>query len=757
MTDTNSILTAKPFVNHRAYTLWRLDPPARPGGKPLKVPLHPDATRKHSTTYPARPMAADECAATLQAARLMGLGHDRPGEIGYLGYGFRPSGTGLACLDVDDCLVDGQWSAKAQEVAGALPGALLELSHSGRGLHLWFSYSGEGPGKLTQRDGLELYSDGQFIAAGRVLQGDASVDLTHPMRDLVARHWPATTGGREVTDAEWPTLDEAQRQRVRAEILSAARVLDLSSYHDWVAMGNALASLGDDGYPLWMEISSWHPSYDESECERKWGQLSADRTDYRALFAKAQRAGWVNPQSTEAKVSAAVATFGQGLAPGAMSGPNQIDEVVQAVPGVPPAVPPGAAPLPALSPPMPAPGLTGQSLNITSNDGGAIPSDLATVAELVSKIKEGQFVGRDDFLGQIMIRDGDRWRVMVDEDYVDTRIELQRCNVKPIKAGDMRDAVMSVARRNRFDSAQEWARGLAAQWDGVPRVSGAMHRYYRTEDTPYTRAVGEYLFTALAGRALEPGCQADMALVLVGLQGGRKTSAVSALAPFPDSFVEIDLSKRDDDLSRRLRGKLVGELAELRGLRGRDQEAVKAWVSRRTESWVEKYETSERRFARRLVLLGTSNEEDGFLDDPTGERRWLPAHAGIADVEGIERDRLQLWAEGAAMFANGGIRWQEAERLAVFEHPKFKVVDEWTEIVRAWLERPDPATFTTEARGSLPFQIHEILTGALRVSIDKIDQKAEKRVAKILRGLGYFKKILWQDGKTVKRWVSGKG
>ena len=108
-------------------------------------------------------------------------------------------------------------------------------------------------------------------------------------------------------------------------------------------------------------------------------------------------------------------------------------------------------------------------------------------------------------------------------------------------------------------------------------------------DTPYTRAVGQYLWSALAGRVLCPGVKADMVPVAVGAQGARKSTAVAAMAPAPEHFMEADLSRSDDDQARLMRGKLVIELAELNGLRTREAEHIKAFVSRTHEHWTPKY------------------------------------------------------------------------------------------------------------------------------------------------------------------------
>lgn len=741
------------LAGYKNFTLWRLDPPKHPQGKALKIAMHADLITKHSLGMPERHgkpaippnpaplLSLEEARAALAYALARGVVHDRAGEPGYGSIGFRPAGTGFACLDVDNCLTAEGWSPRALDMFARFPGAGAELSTSGRGLHLWFRYTGEGPGRRGPdpvTGSLELYGEGQFLALGQPLAGSGPGDVDHtaPMRALLAEFWPAASDApREVTAHDWAEKTPQQRAEVKAQLLDAARLAcpPGSSYHDWYAVGAALVSLGDEeGRELWHEISSWDPCYDEAETEDKWSRIGADRTDYRAIFAKAQAQGWVNPNSTEARIAVAVASFGEGVV--------------------------GAMPAPVAPPPAAGP-LLGTTLSHPDAATGALPGDLPTVCRLLESTPGGPLVGRDDFLGSTMIRSGGQWRRVENEDFGDLRIEAQTAGLKPVAPEIMKTAVLSVARRNRFDSAQDWAGAL--EWDGTERVTMALHRYYGVEDTPYTRACSEYLFTALAGRALDPGCQADMALVLVGLQGAQKTSAVRALAPFPEAFVEINLEKRDDDLSRRLRGKLVGEMAELRGLSSRDVGGIRAWITRRFESWVEKYETVERTFPRRLVLIGTVNEGE-FLDDPEGERRWLPMRVGRVDVAALQRDCEQLWAEGVAMWRAGGIRWQEAERLAKAEHQHYKVSDGWQEYVEEWLAGvPNVATDGFAAsesgrpRGEEPLTLPQILTGAVKLRPADIDVKTEKRIAKIMRRLNYDNRSVWvkELSKTARRWV----
>ena len=287
----------------------------------------------------------------------------------------------------------------------------------------------------------------------------------------------------------------------------------------------------------------------------------------------------------------------------------------------------------------------------------------------------------------------------------------------------------------------------------MARVASFMPRYLMTEDTPYTRAVGAYTWTAMAARLLVPGAKVDMVPIWLGGQGVRKSSAVCEMVPDVAQFVEINLESRDDNLARSLRGKLVGELGELRGLSGRDSEEIKAWITRQHEEWVPKYKEFTTKFPRRCVFIGTTNQQE-FLVDPTGNRRWLPVRVAVTaphiDVDGIGADRAQLWAEAAVLFKAGGVAWRDAEDLARGVHADHMVRDSWEESVSAWLDEVDP--FTGDAPRSRDFlRVGEVLAGAVKVDPKAAGQREQKRMAALLSSMGYSRKKVRADGRV--QWV----
>lgn len=339
------------------------------------------------------------------------------------------------------------------------------------------------------------------------------------------------------------------------------------------------------------------------------------------------------------------------------------------------------------------------------------------------------------------------WQAFKDSDYARLRQQLEIRGFKPFGAEMLRLAVLTVAEDQAMDTAQEWLSRL--HWDGSPRVEGFAARAWGWEADAYAAAVSRYLWTALAGRIVQPGVQADMAPVLIGGQGIRKTTAVKTMAPSPQTYLSIKLDAHDDDSSRKLRGKLVVELEELRGLRTKAMEEIKAWITKTDEEWVPKFREFSTTFPRRSVFVATINDDE-FLDDPTGERRWLPGRCGTIDVDWIRANRDQLWAEGAALFAVDGVDWEDAERLAKEQHDAFKIADAWEPYVRAWLfdeqisGRPVDWPCVTAA---------DALTGAINLPLSQVGHGQKLRMAKILRALGLKECKKRVNGEKVNGWV----
>lgn len=372
------------------------------------------------------------------------------------------------------------------------------------------------------------------------------------------------------------------------------------------------------------------------------------------------------------------------------------------------------------------------------------PKKLSHLANLVEALRCASMIGYwlrfDDALGVETLTDKTGRTVKIEEaEQTAIAYTLERYHgFMPISVETLRRALYLASLKDRYDSYIEWARGL--EWDGVPRVERFLIDYLGCADTPYHRAVGLYWWTALAGRLLEPGIQADMVPVILGAQGIGKTQLLKAIAPLPDTYREADMGARDADTSRVILGALVVELAEMRGLRTRGNESIKAWVTRQREVWVPKFKEQARSYARRCLFIGTTNDDE-LLDDATGERRWLPFEAPKVDLAAVKRDMLQLWAEAVWLFDMAGIAWEDAQRLAPEVHDNFKVIDAWEEPVRRWLDGQPDLTQTTTT---------QVAVLALNLEEREVNQTVQQRIGKILHKCGFLRDQVRRNGQKVR-------
>ena len=391
---------------------------------------------------------------------------------------------------------------------------------------------------------------------------------------------------------------------------------------------------------------------------------------------------------------------------------------------------------------------------------GPIAVNLTNLTRFVGSIEAtGCEIAFDLFRGELMCSTAPgAWRPMTDADAVRLRRSFE--GLPGVDTGTtigkelMRDALDVIGDENQFDSAVKWLLHVVPAWDGVPRI----HRFWpdimKTKDTEYARELGNYTWTAQAARILDPGCKVDMVPVLVGEEGTRKSTAISLIAPHEDHFAEFNLGLEDEKLSRLMRGTLVGELAELRGISARDGEAVLAWITKRHEKWTPKFKEYAISLARRLVFYGTTNDAE-FMQAHIGQRRWLPITIlDLIDTDAIDRDRDQLWAEARDVYLyDGGIQFRRVEELAKAERAAYRYVDAWHDQIAKWLDESidDDDTLTPRNCGTLTAE--QVLRDCLGIDGSRIRKPDQQRVTEVLKALGMARTQGWVNKRNVKVWI----
>lgn len=256
-------------------------------------------------------------------------------------------------------------------------------------------------------------------------------------------------------------------------------------------------------------------------------------------------------------------------------------------------------------------------------------------------------------------------------------------------------AVLVVGEGHTVHPVREYLRSL--RWDGTPRLDALAARYFGTEDTPYTRAVGACFMKGAVARVMTPGCKVDMCPVLEGPQGKLKSTAISVLASpwFTDSKIILG----DKDAYQTLRGVWIVELGELAALSKSDVETTKAFISSCVDRYRPSYGRHEVEVPRQTVFIGTTNATS-YLQDATGARRFPPLRIGTIDIDALRRDRDQLWAEALHRFKAGETWWLAGDLVAdAAEEAEHRFVRHpWEEPIAAYLQNPQrvSAGVTTE-------------------------------------------------------------
>lgn len=640
---------------------------------------------------------------------------------------------------------------------------------------------------FPRQDSVEIGGFGnQFILplAGEslpiLIDTDLGVATLGAREDVLTMAWPMSA---PVPVLERPapvrtsTTEPADLARLRSALMAIPNSgEDAPDYFRWRDLAFAVYDAtggSDEGRELFIEFSERNEKFDlKFFNDRVWPYIkSGDKKGGRAItaatiFKMASDAGWVEKPTAdgfeeletpttrgtlvEPQMSAARAVEVYGLAERYRQAQESFDDGLDDL-GLPLDPENSAGEAPAASAAVPG-GLAAVDTDglppFTREKGGKIE---ATVGNLLMALRRpdltGMQVAIDNFRDELMVtpHGADNWRAFGDADYVWLRewMEMGFNGFKPIPKELIKDTVWAVADANRFDSAQLWLEGL--QHDGVPRCEMLLHKFFGCEDTAYSRAASLYLCTAMAGRVMDPGCKADMVVILVGGQGLGKSTGIAALAPSPEFFTEISFSEDDDDLARKMRGKLIAEIGELRGLHTKELEAIKAFISRTHEHWIPKFKEFSTQFPRRLVFIGSTNK-DQFLADDTGNRRWAPIRVGVVDVQGVREASLQVWAEARDIWRRTGVQWQALQTLAEAEHAQYEMGDEWETTVARWIDSEDFDGNAVRERAYLTTA--EVLKEALG-----FDQKAVKkgdtmRAAAVLKRLGYERRKVRINEKT---------
>lgn len=267
-------------------------------------------------------------------------------------------------------------------------------------------------------------------------------------------------------------------------------------------------------------------------------------------------------------------------------------------------------------------------------------------------------IAMNDFVHRVVIKGDLPWRSVERGEYWsdmdDASLRNYLYSIYGIKgAGVIADAWSEVAIDHAFHPIKDYLNGL--DWDGQERIETIMVDYLGAEDNECVRAFTRKILVAAVTRIYRLGAKFDYCVVLVGPQGVGKSYIIKLLGKewHSDSLITV----KGKEAYEQLQGAWILEMAELTATKKVDVEAVKHFISKSEDTFRVAYGRHNETFKRQCVFFGTTNDYD-FLNDPTGNRRFLPitiTGGGTKNMwdELTDEEVDQIWAEAKHLFEKG--------------------------------------------------------------------------------------------------------
>lgn len=262
-------------------------------------------------------------------------------------------------------------------------------------------------------------------------------------------------------------------------------------------------------------------------------------------------------------------------------------------------------------------------------------------------------------------------------------------------------AITKVADDRAYHPVREYLDGLP-KWDGVPRLDTLLVDYLGAEDTDYVRQVTRKTLCAAIERVRHPGCKFDTVLVLCGPQGIGKSTLIARIGGewFSDSLNLADT--KDKTAAEKLQGYWIIEIGEMAGMGSAGVKTLRSFITTQDDRYRASYGRRVSSHPRQCILIGTTNSEEGYLNDVEGGRRFWPVNTpriGKKKVWDITQEEIdQIWAEAVRRVEEGeslilsGEAAEEAKKRqkeAMISDPREEKVREYLDVMLPsdWYER----------------------------------------------------------------------
>jgi predicted P-loop ATPase len=158
------------------------------------------------------------------------------------------------------------------------------------------------------------------------------------------------------------------------------------------------------------------------------------------------------------------------------------------------------------------------------------------------------------------------------------------------------------------------------------------------------------------------------------------------------------------------------------------------------------------------VFAASVNDQNPYLTDETGNRRFWPVRCGAINIDALTRDRDQLWAEAHQRYKADEKWWldtTELNDLAQIEQEDRFRPGPWDDVILSWLENPQQR-YETDGGAQLPVEpfdstsdsttVTDVLLHAVLKPLDRFTQSDQNEVSRCLSHHGWTRKQVRIEG-----------
>jgi putative DNA primase/helicase len=613
-------------------------------------------------------------------------------------------------IDLDGCLDDtGAWSALAVEACQTFAGCYIEVSVSGRGLHIIGRYAGDIGTHACKNTQLhaELYTSGRFCALSRThAAGDAETVRTSELIEFIEKYFKPKVAESGAGD-EWTTEPCGDFSVPQDNELVLSIILGMPARSD-VFRDKEHASFKDLFTANAEELTKFYPAagqsggYDASAADSALAYRlhyflggNCERVREIMQMSALKREKWDRPDYLLRTITSARNKQAKHYSYHRAPDPSR-------------------------------------SSSVNSSTGGAVcqvnkrilekthyPLLNSTFTKPLDVVENLKFLL--DKLGVIVRWDDmKRYRDIKipgvklfkeDEENDALRAIKDLCILNSFPITRIEDHLERIAQSNHFHPVIEMIKNNP--WDGIERFRSFADTLITTEPELAHSLLKKWMCQAIAAAFSPEGFASQGVIVLCGPQNIGKTRWIKALDPFNQHWVKegavLDPANKDSVFMCLMHW--IVELGELDGTFKRaDIARLKSFITSDFDLIRRPYARCESKFTRRTVFIASVND-DNFLVDKTGNRRfWTIPVTEINNNHGLSM--VQIWAEIYHDWENGGQTWlsqDDAQKLTALNEtheqidPFHELFEKFYDVSTGWEKRATVMLTATEILHSVGY------------------------------------------------------